>query len=88
MAEQPLELKEYEYYVGHMPVTAMLTEEMAERLGAKGVGEATDPAEGEVPNNTAESVSTHMREADDSGVNGPDSDAVDKARTTRNRRAQ
>lgn len=88
MADKPLELKEYEYYVGHMLVTAMLTEEMAERLGAAPVGRAEKPTEGAVPNRTAEQVSSHTREAEDSGVEGDDPEALDKARRTRNRRAQ
>lgn len=89
MADQPLELKEYEYYVGHVKVTAMLTEEMAQRLDAVPVGEgAVAPKEGAVPNKTAEQVSSQTRESEDSGVAGDDPEALNKARTTRNRRAQ
>lgn len=88
VAEAPLELKEYEYYVGHAKLTAMLTEEMADRLQAVPVGEGAEaPQEGAVPNRTAEQLSTHHRQAEDDGVDGPDSDGINKARNTRNRRA-
>lgn len=86
---QPLELKEYEYYVGHVKLTAMLTEEMANRLDAVPAGEgAQAPEEGAVPNRTAEQLSSHTREAEDSGVTGTESEGINKARTTRNRRPQ
>lgn len=92
MAE-PLEMQEYEYYVGHVKTTAMLTERMAERLGATAVGEAEAPEVGNVTNNEAERASTHTREAEDSGVNATHPDGSDsestagKTRTARNKRA-
>ncbi len=90
---EPQELKEYEYVVGHLPVTAMLTEKMAKRLNATAVGESSSPGEGNVANNEAQRASTHNRELDDNGVvtTHPDGetseDATTKARTARNKRA-
>lgn len=86
--DEPVELKEYEYYVGHMPITAQLTAEQAEAMGAKPVGEAVDPPEGQVPNNEAQRAASQMKDADDKGATGNDPDAVNKARETRNRRAR
>lgn len=89
----PVKLKEYEYMVGHMPVTAMLTEAQAERLGATEVGKAKSPGEGNVVNNEAERQATAGREADDAGVDAthPDgtttADTAEKTRTARNKRA-
>lgn len=95
MAEgAPLELNEYEYMVGHVPVTAMLTEQMAERLNAKAPGTAESPGVGNVVNNEADRQATQHREAEDAGVNASHPDgttseqAADKARTARNKRAQ
>lgn len=86
---QPLELKEYEYMVGHVPVTAMLTEKQAARLKAVAVGEAKSPGEGNVINNEAERTATQSREAEDNGVQAPGTDeAQTKAKTARNKRAQ
>ena len=92
MAE-PVEMKEYEYYVGHVKTTAMLTEKMAKRLGAKPVGEAQAPEEGNVDNNEAQRASTDTREAEDAGVKAtyPDGttgeDAQTKQRSARNKRS-
>lgn len=44
--EQPEELKEYHYYVGWIEHTGLMTEEMAERFGAKPVDEPLDPPDG------------------------------------------
>ncbi len=90
---EPQELKEYEYVVGHLPVTAMLTEKMAKRLDAKPVGSTESPGEGNVVNNEAQRASTHTREVEDAGVKTthPDgeseSDVAGKARTARNKRS-
>lgn len=86
--DQPVPLAEYEYYVGHMPITAQLTEAQAERMGAKPVGQAVAPKEGEVPNNEAQRAASHMAEPDAQGAEGDDPDALNKARETRNRRAR
>lgn len=93
VADKPLELKEYEYMVGHVPITAMLTAEHAERLGATAVGEAESPGEGNVVNNEANRSATATRAAEDSGVqaahaDGTDTDsAAEKTRVARNKRA-
>jgi len=91
MAEEDntLELQEYEYMVGHVPVTAMLTEKQARRLNATAVGESQSPGEGNVVNNEADRHATQTREAEDRGVRGPDSEqAAEKTRAARNKRAQ
>lgn len=86
---QPLELKEYEYTVGHMKVTAMLTEKKAAMLGAVPVGEAVDPPVGQVPNREAEGRATHTREAEDNGVSNPAAaEVTEKTRAARNKRSQ
>ncbi len=91
---EQLELKEYEYMVGHTPVTAMLTAKQAERLKAKPVGEAESPGTGNVVNNEAERTATQSREAEDSGVKATHSDgttsesAAEKTRVARNKRSQ
>jgi hypothetical protein len=85
-----LEVREYEYMVGGIPTTAMLTEKMAQRLGAKPVGEHSGDPE---YNKTAERMSTHGRETDDEGADvtyadgTTAADAATKARTARNKRA-
>lgn len=90
---EPLELKEYEYVVGHVPTTAMLTEKQAKRLGAKPVGEAEVPDTGKSENREAQRMQTSHREAEDAGVNathpdgGTSEEAVTKARVARNKRA-
>lgn len=85
----PQELEEYHYYVGHMETTAMLTPAMAERLGAKPVGEALDePDGGKKGNNEANRLSTQGGKADKDGVtNAGAEEAQEKARTARNKRA-
>lgn len=95
MAEgEPLQLKEYEYMVGHVPVTAMLTDDMAKRLNAKAPGEAESPGTGNVVNNEADRTATQHREAEDAGVDATHPDGTDtqstaeKSRTARNKRAQ
>jgi hypothetical protein len=40
--EEPEELKEYHYYIGYIEHTALMTEEMAETMNAKPVGEPLD----------------------------------------------
>lgn len=85
------EMREYEYMVGNVPTTALLTEKMAARLGAKPVGEHSGEPEF---NKTAERMSTQNRDLDDEGVDTtyPDgstsADALTKAKTARNKRAQ
>lgn len=88
MADAPLELKQYEYYVGHMKITAQMTEAQAEKVGAKPIGEAVDDPEGGVQNKEAERASTQMAAAEESGVTGDDPEALNKARETRNRRSR
>lgn len=89
----PLELREYEYIIGHIPTTAMLTERQAKALGAVEVGTATSPGTGNVVNNEAQRRATHHREAEDNGVNTvhPDGstheDVAAKVATARNKRA-
>lgn len=74
MANEKVEIKEYSYYVGNIEHTAMLTEKMAERLGAKPVGEASadDVANGghTGSQNQARLGTTDMRAATDDGVTG------------------
>ena len=83
----PVELKEYEYMVGNVPTTAMLTEQLAERLGAKPVGQADNANGGHsIEQNQAVLGSTAMRESDDNGV-VDDNDSIGKQRTARNKRA-
>ncbi|MET0415337.1 MAG: hypothetical protein ABW022_04890 [Actinoplanes sp.] len=84
---EPKELKEYEYRVGHLPITAMLTEDQAERLGAVAPGTSEEPGTGNVVNNEANRTATAHRTAEDDGVDGPDTDEQQKkARTARNKR--
>lgn len=90
--QEPEELKEYHYYVGHMEVTAMLTEEMADQLDAVPIDEELDePTGGKTSNNEANRMATRNREADDAGVvsdDDPDGkQATGKARNARNKRA-
>lgn len=90
-AAEPAKLNEYEYYVGHMKMTAQLTEDQAEAMGAKPVGELTDedkPQVGAVPNREAERAASQMRKPDEDGADNTtvEPDAVNKARDTRNRR--
>jgi hypothetical protein len=86
-ADKPVELKVYEYYIGHVPIQAQMSAEQAEAMGAKEPGQAEDPKVGEVPNNEAELKNTHMAKADVNGAEGEDPEALNKARETRNRRA-
>lgn len=73
MAERQ-ELKEYSYYVGNIEHTAMLTDKMAKRLGAKPLGEASPD---DVPNggntqsqNQANLSKSDMADADADGTAG------------------
>ncbi len=85
---EPAELKEYEYRVGHVPITAMLTEKQAERLGAKAPGQSEDPPVGQVENNEASRQSTVTRKSEDDGVMADDTTELQaKARTARNKRS-
>lgn len=92
-AKPKFELKEYEYMVGHTSVTAMLTKEQAEKLGAVEPGTATSPGTGSVFNNEADRQTTVTREAEDRGVNATHADGTDseqtaeKSRAARNKRA-
>lgn len=89
MSDGPAELKEYEYYVGHVKLTGMFTEKGAEAIDAKPVGtNAEAPKPGEVPNKEAERGNSRMAEAEEHGVTGDDPDGLNKARTVRNRRSQ
>jgi hypothetical protein len=90
--QEPEELKEYHYYVGHMEVTAMLTEEMADQLDAVPIDEDLDePTGGKTSNNEANRMATRSRPADDAGVvsdEDPDGkQATGKARSARNKRS-
>lgn len=80
---EPQELKEYHYWTGYTETTALLTEKMAERLGAKPVGEELDDPD-PFANNEANRASTHTPAE---GVTGTDDQAVTKARTARNKRS-
>lgn len=86
---EPQETKEYHYWVGHVEVSAMLTPKMAERLGAKPIGEELEPpGTGNVDNNEAQRMSTANRDADDSGTTNPEHDDIaGKTRGARNKRA-
>lgn len=86
---EPQKTEEYHYWVGHVEHSAMLTPKMAERLGAKPIGEELDPpGTGNVENNEAQRASTAMRDADDSGVTYEEGEqAASKARAARNKRA-
>lgn len=86
--DQPVELKTYEYYVGHMPIQAQMTAAQAEAMGAKAPGQAVDEPEGQVSNKEAERANTHMKDPDTNGADGADGDALNKARTTRNQRSR
>lgn len=70
--EKPQELKEYHYHIGYIEHTALLTEEMAETLGAKPVDEPLDEPGIDTNTDLRGSVLT--------------SDGL-KARTPRNKRA-
>jgi hypothetical protein len=87
--DQPVELKEYAYYVGQAKMTAQLTPEMAEQLGAVevGQGEPQKPGEGDGTNREAQRLSTQTQTAEERGVAGAE-EGMNKARQTRNRRAQ
>ncbi len=93
--KEPAELREYEYMVGHVPTTAMLTEEMAERLGATPVGAGGAKARTRnfggtqrLDNNEAERQATQHAEVDERGVGGEDATAAQtKVRDARNKRA-
>lgn len=89
-AAEPAKLKEYEYYVGHVLITAQLTEEQAEAMGAKAPGTAEAPEVGKVPNKEAERGASQMAKPDSDGVDNDtiDPDALNKARDTRNRRSR
>lgn len=88
MSDEKQKLSEYEYYVGHVKTTAQLTEAQAEAMGAKPVGEAEAPQVGKVENKESERLNSQAKGADLDGVEGSDPDALNKARTVRNRRPQ
>lgn len=85
---QPEELKEYHYRVGHTETTGMLTQRMADRLGAKPVGEPLDDDTENTPQKGDEStrLSSRMRENRAGVRNAENEAAADKARTGRNKR--
>jgi len=72
------ELKEYHYWVSGMEMTAMLTEKMAKRLGAKPVGEPLDDPD-QHENNEANRQATGAQDVDD------DTNVTHKARKPRNK---
>lgn len=83
----PLEIREYHYYVGHIEHSAMLTPKMAERLNAVPIDQPLEDTEtGNVDNNEAQRMSTAAGEADTAGVTGTE-DAATKTRSARNKRA-
>ncbi len=85
---EPAELKEYEYRVGHVPITALLTEKQAERLKAVAPGTSEDPDVGKVENNEASRQATNTREAEDDGTMADDTEQrQQKARSARNKRS-
>ncbi|MET1006572.1 MAG: hypothetical protein ABWX96_13560 [Propionibacteriaceae bacterium] len=90
--DEPIELKEYEYYVGHTLVTAQLGEKQAERMGAvpAGSGQLPKPEVGHVENRDQARANPAMAEPDAKGTTNEsvDSEALDKARETRNRRSR
>lgn len=88
--DAPRQLDEYEYYVGHVKLTAQMTAEQAERVGAKPLGQSEAPLIGQVPNKQAEIAASHMKDPDTKGAvnSNEDPDALDKARETRNRRSR
>jgi hypothetical protein len=85
--QAPQELKEYEYFVGHAKMTAQLTEEHAQAIGASPVGTLGDTPADPCDNKNAQRLSSQQAKSDEHGVNGPDTNALDKARDVRNRRA-
>lgn len=72
------ELKEYHYWVSGIEMSAMLTEKMAARLGAKPIGEALDPAN-PLENNEANRLATNAQDVD------TDTNVTTKARRPRNK---
>jgi hypothetical protein len=86
--DAPVKLEEYEYFVGHMRLTAQMTAEQAEKVGAKPIGEAEAPEVGKVPNREAERAASRQKEPDAQGAEGEDPEALNKARDVRNRRAR
>lgn len=80
---EPQELKEYHYWVGQVEHSAMLTQKMADRLGAVPIDEELESPD-PFANNEANRASTHTPAE---GVTGPDDGAVPKARTARNKRS-
>lgn len=87
--DAPVALGEYEYYVGHTLIQAQLTDKQAEAIGAvpAGSGQLDKPKVGQVANKEQERSNSQMAEPDAKGAEGSDPEALDKARTTRNRRA-
>lgn len=85
--QEPQELGEYEYFVGHAKMSAQMTKEHAEAVGAKPVGELGDTPDDATDNKNAERMGSHMAKSDEHGVTGENADALDKARSVRNRRA-
>ncbi len=84
----PTKLSEYDYYVGHVKLTAQLTEAQAEAMGAVPAGTDIDaPEQGKVANREQERGNSQMAEPDANGTTGGDNEAINKARQTRNRRS-
>jgi hypothetical protein len=71
------ELQEYHYYVSGIELTAMMTQKMADRIGAKPIDEPLDPAS-QHENNEANRVAADNEDANANGV-------TVKARTGRNK---
>jgi hypothetical protein len=87
--DAPRELKEYEYYVGHMLLSAQMTEEQAAKVGAVPVGTSQEaPEPGKMPRKETERAASHMKAADAQGATNENEDpeALNKARDVRNRR--
>jgi hypothetical protein len=78
MSQQREELQEYHYYVSGIEMTAMLTEKMAKRLGAKPVGEPLDDPNN-LENNEANRMSTGAQDVD------TETNVTTKARRPRNK---
>lgn len=78
MSDDTQELQEYHYWVGHIEHTGLLTEEMAERLGAKPLGEELEPANPRRQSERGNVVSSHDIRGEERG---------ERSRAARNKKA-
>jgi hypothetical protein len=62
------ELQEYHYYVSGMEMTALMTEKMAQRVGAKPIDEPLDPPDNFENNEANRLSSPGQQQASDAGV--------------------